>query len=318
MAIHSEVQSAPAAPRRQARPAASRPAPSRRAGRWGGKALTYLVLGLVTLICAAPFVWMLSASLEPLGQIFSWPPHWIPAHPTLHNYTSFVNSGSDIERWFVNSAIIAGSVTILQTLLSALAAYAFAKRRFPGRDLIFYMFLGTMMFPGAILFIPNYIVLKHIPLFGGNNLLGQGGHGWLNSYWGLIVPAIVSPFSIFLLRQFMKSIPDDLLDAARMDGGSELWIFSRVVLPLSRPALAAVAIFTFGYFWQDFLWPLIVINSPNLYTLPLGLGLFVQQNKTVWDLLMAGSVISIAPVVVLFLIFQRQFVQGIALSGMKG
>jgi multiple sugar transport system permease protein len=298
------------------RPAAGKPG-APRVGRSGGRALTYLVLIAVAIICAAPFVWMLSASFEPLGQIFSWPPHWVPTHPSLHNYTAFMSSGSDIGRWFLNSALVAGTVTILQTFLSALAAYAFAKRRFPGRDLIFYLFLGTMMFPGAILFIPNYIVLKHIPLFGGNNLLGAGGHGWLNSYWALIVPSAVSAFAIFLLRQYMKSIPDDLLDAARMDGGSELWIFWRVVMPLSRPALAAVAIFTFGFFWQDFLWPLIVINSPSLYTLPLGLGLFTQQNRTVWDLLMAGSVISLAPVIVVFLVFQRHFVQGIAMSGMK-
>jgi multiple sugar transport system permease protein len=285
--------------------------------RSGGRALTYLVLVVIAIICAAPFVWMLSASFEPLGQIFAWPPHWLPSHPTLHNYTAFLGSGSDIGRWILNSALYAGSVTILQTFLSALAAYAFAKRRFPGRDLIFFLFLLTMMFPGAVLFIPNYIILKDFPLFGGNNLLGQGGHGWLNSYWGLIVPAAISAFAIFLLRQYMKSIPDDLLDAARMDGGSELWIFWRVVLPLSRPALAAVAIFTFGFFWQDYLWPLIVINSPSLYTLPLGLGQFSQQNRTVWDLLMAGSVISLAPVIVVFLVFQRHFVQGIAMSGMK-
>jgi multiple sugar transport system permease protein len=295
---------------------AGRPRP-RRAGRSGGRALTYLVLVVVAIICGAPFIWMLSASLEPLGQIFSWPPHWLPTHPTLHNYTAFLSSGSDIGRWFLNSLLVAGTVTVLQTFLSALAAYAFAKRRFPGRNLVFYLFLGTLMFPPTILVIPNYIVLKHIPLFGGNNLLGQGGHGWLNSYWGLIVPAAISAFAIFLLRQYMKSIPDDLLDAARMDGGSELWIFWHVVMPLSRPALAAVGIFTFGYYWQDFLWPLIVINSPSLYTLPLGLGLFVQQNKTVWDLLMAGSVLSLAPVLIVFLVFQRQFIQGIAMSGMK-
>jgi multiple sugar transport system permease protein len=283
-----------------------------------GRVLTYVILIAIAVICAAPFIWMVSASLEPIGEIFAWPPHWIPAHPSLNNYSAFLNSGSDVGRWFLNSVFVAGTVTILQTFLSALAAYAFAKRRFPARDFIFYLFIGTMMFPGAILFIPNYIILKHIPLFGGNDLLGIGGHGWLNSFWGLIIPAAVSPFSIFLLRQFMKSIPDDLLDAARIDGATEFWIFWWVVLPLSRPALAAVGIFTFGYFWQDYLWPLILIDSPNLYTMPLGLGLFVQQNRTVWDLLMAGSVISIVPVVILFLIFQRQFVQGIALSGMKG
>ena len=304
-------------PQPATRPASTRPRASRILS-WSGRALTYLVLIAIAIICGAPFIWMLSASLEPLGEIFAWPPHWLPAHPTLHNYTAFLTSGSDIGRWFFNSAFVAGTVTVLQTFLSALAAYAFAKRRFPGRNIIFFLFIGTMMFPGAILFIPNYMVLKHIPLFGGNNLLGQGGHGWLDSFTGLIIPAAVSPFSIFLLRQYMTSIPDDLLDAARIDGAAEFWIFWRVILPLSKPALAAVAIFTFGYFWQDFLWPLIVIDSPEKYTLPLGLGLFVQQNKTVWDVLMAGSVLSLAPVIILFLIFQRQFIQGIAFSGMKG
>lgn len=290
----------------------------RRMGRRAGRILTYAILIAGTIICVAPFVWMLSASLEPIGQIFAWPPHWIPSHATLNNYTSFLSGSSSVGRWLLNSMFVSVTVTVLQVFLSALAAYAFAKRRFPGRNVIFFLFLGTMMFPGAIMFIPNYIVLKHIPLFGGNSLAGMGGHGWLNSFWGLIIPAAISPFDIFLLRQFMKSIPDELLDAARMDGAREFMIFRRIVLPLCKPALAAVSIFTFGYFWQDYLWPLIVINSPNLYTLPLGLGQFVQQHNAQWGLLMAGSVISLLPVIVVFLIFQRHFIEGVSMSGLKG
>jgi multiple sugar transport system permease protein len=178
--------------------------------------------------------------------------------------------------------------------------------------------LATRMIPFPVVMIPNYLVLKHIPLFGGNDILGHGGHGWIDSFWGLIVPSIVSGFSVFLLTQYMKSIPDELLDAARVDGASEFRIYSRIVLPLSRPALAAVGIFTFQFFWNDFLWPLILINDPHKYTLPLGLGLLVVQNRSLWNLLMPGTVIATLPLVVIFLFFQRHFVRGISVSGLKG
>jgi multiple sugar transport system permease protein len=166
--------------------------------------------------------------------------------------------------------------------------------------------------------IPNYLVLQHVPFFGGNDAFGQGGHGMLDSYWGLILPGCVSAFGIFLLRQYMRSIPDDLLDAARIDGASEFRIFRQVVLPLCRPALAATGIFTFMAAWEDFFWPLIIVSDPDLYTAPLGLALFVVKNRTAWDVLMAGSVIATLPMVVVFIVFQRQFIQGIALSGVKG
>nr|WP_246211297.1 carbohydrate ABC transporter permease [Phytoactinopolyspora alkaliphila] len=199
-----------------------------------------------------------------------------------------------------------------------MAAYVFAKRTFPGRDTIFLLFLATLMVPPQITLIPNYLVLKHIPLFGGNDILGQGGHGWLDSYYGLILPGSVSAFGIFLLRQYMLTIPDELLDAARVDGAGEFRVFWRVVLPLSGPALAATAIFTFIYAWEDFLWPLIIISSPEHYTMPLGLALFVVKNRTAWDMLMAGSVVATIPVLVIFMIFQRHFIKGISLSGLKG
>jgi multiple sugar transport system permease protein len=175
-----------------------------------------------------------------------------------------------------------------------------------------------MMVPPTVTLIPNYIVLKHIPLFGGNDIFGLGGHGWLDSYYGLILPGAVSAFGIFLLRQYMQSIPDELLDAARIDGASEFKIFWKIVMPLCRPALAAMAIFTFTYAWEDFFWPLVITSDPDLYTAPLGLALFVTKNRTSWDMLMAGSVIATLPMVIVFMIFQRNFIKGISLSGLKG
>jgi multiple sugar transport system permease protein len=174
-----------------------------------------------------------------------------------------------------------------------------------------------MMIPGQVTLIPTYIILKNIPFFGGNNWLGQGGHGWLDSYWGLIIPQVASAFAIFLMRQYMRTIPNDLLDAARIDGASELRIWAQIVMPLCRPALAALGIFTFTYQWDNFYWPLIIVSSEELRTLPLGLALFVVRNRTAWDLLMAGSVVATLPVLIVFLIFQRHFVRGIAMSGLK-
>jgi multiple sugar transport system permease protein len=286
--------------------------------------LAYLVLVPGAILFVAPFAWLISASFQRVGDMFSWPPQWIPEHPTLEGYRTFLGIGPEHAggpqawRWFVNSAFVAGSVTVLQLFFNSLAAYVFAKRQFPGRNVIFMMFLVTMMIPGQITLIPNYLVLKHIPLFGGNDIFGQGGSGWLDSYYGLILPGAVSAFGIFLLRQYMLSIPDELLDAARIDGASEFRIYSRVVMPLCGPALAATGIFTFQGAWEDFFWPLIIVSSPEKYTAPLGLALFVVENRTQWDVLMAGSVIASLPMIVVFLIFQRRFIQGIAISGLKG
>jgi multiple sugar transport system permease protein len=307
------------------------PPQRRRARRPSWKAVAaYVILVPGAILFVAPFAWLISASFQPVGDIFSWPPQWIPDHPTIEGYKLFFGiapeatqgrasrSAEGVERWFINSAIVATSITALQLFFNSLAAYAFAKRRFPGRDLIFLLFLATMMVPPTVTLIPNYIVLKHIPLFGGNDILGLGGHGWLDSYYGLILPGSVSAFGIFLLRQYMQSIPDELLDAARIDGASEFRIFWKVVLPLCRPALAAMAIFTFTYAWEDFFWPLVIVSSPDRYTAPLGLALFVTKNRSSWDMLMAGSVIATLPMVVVFMIFQRNFIRGISLSGLKG
>jgi multiple sugar transport system permease protein len=298
--------------------ALARPVARRRRRPRPSRVLRYVILSAGGLLFIAPFVYMVSSSFQPISELFSYPPKWIPTSPTLENYTGFFGSGHQIGRWIINSTITTGAITVAQLFFSSLMAYTFAKRKFPGRDFLFFLLLATMMFPSQVIVIPNYIILKVIPLFGGNDLAGVGGHGWLDSYWGVIMPNLVSAFGIFLLRQYMKSIPDELLDAARIDGAGHFRIYWKVVLPLCRPALAALAIFTFQFWWAAFFWPLIVVSSPQLYTLPLGLALFQDQNRTAWNLITAGSVLASLPLIVVFLVFQRQFVRGISVSGLKG
>jgi multiple sugar transport system permease protein len=281
--------------------------------------IRYLVLIVLAILFAAPFAYMVSASFQPLSQMFRLPPNWIPDHPTIHNYAAYFGSGRNIDRWLFNSMLVSTVNTVNILFFSSLIAYTFAKRTFPGRDFLFLMGLATLMLPFEVLLIPQYIIMKNFPLLGGNNLLGQGGHGMLDSYWALIAPNISSVFGIFLLRQYMKSaIPDELIDAARIDGAGHFRIYWRVVLPLSKPALAAVGIFTFQFYWSDLLGPLIFISKRELYTLPLGLTTFVLPNRSAWDLIMAGSVLATIPLIVIFFIFQRQFVRGISISGIKG
>jgi multiple sugar transport system permease protein len=292
--------------------------PARRRHLRPATAMKYVLLTVLAILFIAPFVYMVTLSFQPLSDMFSYPPHWIPQHPTVSNYTGFFTSDHPIGRWILNSAFVSTTITVAQLFFNSLLAYTFAKRKWPGRDILFFMGLATIMLPSQVTLIPTYLILKAIPLFGGNSLSGLGGHGWLDSYWGLIVPNIGNPFAIFLLRQYMVSIPDEFIDAARVDGAGHFRIYWKVILPMSKPALAAVAIFTFQYQWQAFFGPLIIINSARLYTLPLGLALFQQQFRSVWNLIMAGSVIGALPLIIVFLIFQRQFVQGISLAGSKG
>ncbi len=280
------------------------------------KAVVYTLLAAGAVLFVAPFAWMVTASLQDVGDMFRWPPSWIPRNPTLKNYTRFL-AAENIGLWLFNSTYIALAITFLQLFFNSLAAYTFAKRRFPGRDMLFLTFLGTIMIPGQVLLIPSYIILKQIPLFGGNDIFGQGGHGWLDSYWGLIAPGAVSTWGIFWMRQYMKGIPDDLIDAAKIDGASEFRIYWQVMLPLSKPAMAASAIGTFTYAWNDWFWPLIITSSDRLTVLPLGLALFVTKNKVVWDIVFAGSVLVTLPVLIMFMLFQRQILKAAALSGLK-
>jgi multiple sugar transport system permease protein len=281
-----------------------------------GKLIVYALLTVGALIFIAPWAWMVSASFQPIGKIFNWPPNWIPEVFTLNNYQKFLKA-EGFFRWVLNSGFLAVIVLTVQMFFNSLAAYTFAKRKFPGRDGLFLLMLGTLMIPGQLFLIPNYLILLRSPLFGGNNILGVGGHGMLDSFWGIIIPYAFSVWSVFFMRQYMKGIPDDLLDAARMDGASEFQIYWKVVMPLCGPVLAAQAIFTFTFVWNDFFWPLIVISDPKLRTLQLGLALFVIKNRTVWDIVFAGSVISTLPVLLIFIFFQKYFIRGIALTGMK-
>ncbi len=281
-----------------------------------GKIVSYLVLLVGAVVFVGPFAWMVIASFKNIGEIFAYPPSWWTSDPTLNSYRQFLNN-SDVPRWFLNSAFVALSVTFLNLIFASMAAYAFAKRKFPGRGFLFLLGLGTMAIPYAVFIIPNYLVLKHVPFFGGNNAFGNGGHGWLDSYWGLIIPAAVSMFNIFLLRQYMRTIPDELLDAAKMDGANHFQIWWRIIMPLTRPALAAVGIFTFTSTWDDFLGPLIVISSSDHFTVQLGLALFVVKNRTAWNVVFAGSVLATIPVLVAFILFQKQFIRGIAVTGLK-
>jgi multiple sugar transport system permease protein len=280
------------------------------------KLVVYILLLAGAVLFVAPFAWMVTASLQDIGNMFRWPPSWIPLNPSFKNYTKFLQT-PNLGLWLFNSVYIAIAITVLQMFFNSLAAYTFAKRKFPGRDVLFLILLGTIMIPGQVLLIPSYIILQHIPLFGGNDIFGQGGHGWLDSYWGLIAPGAVSTWGIFWLRQYIKGIPDDLIDAAKIDGASEFRIYGQVILPLSQPALAASAIGTFTYAWNDWFWPLIITSSDELRVLPLGLALFVTKNKVVWDIVFAGSVLVTLPVLIMFLLFQRQILKAVVLSGIK-
>jgi multiple sugar transport system permease protein len=277
----------------------------------------HLVLILGSLLMAAPFLWMISTSLKPDDQIYAFPPEWIPRVWMWANYANAV-AAAPFPLYFRNTAIFAGGVLVGQLVLCSMAGYAFARLPFPGRQAVFIAVLGTMMVPSQMLLIPLFVMLKHVPLAGGNDLVGIGGNGWLDSFAGLIVPQAATAFGIFLMRQFFLTLPAELADAARIDGASEAQIYWRIMLPLTKPALATLAIITFQGAWNDFLWPLIVTNTEGTRTLQLGLQVFQDQNNADWALLMAATTLVSVPVIVVFLIGQRYLVRGIAMTGLKG
>jgi len=260
-----------------------------------------LVIGMVAVIL--PFAYMLASSLETVAQIGSLTPQFWPNPPQWSNYQQ-VWQQLPIGRFFLNSFVVAVVITLGQLVTSSLAAYAFARLRFRGRSLLFTLYLGTLIIPSQVTLIPNYILIRLLH--------------WHNSYPGLIVPFVVSVFSTFLLRQFFLTIPMDLEDAARMDGASHFQIYRRIIMPLAKPALATVVIFTFLGSWNNFLWPLVVIDSPNLTTLPLSIVAFQGQFATAWGPLMAAATLSLAPVLLVYILAQRYFVEGIALTGQGG
>ena len=266
---------------------------------------TLLILGAVTMF--APFLWMIATSLKEPGEVFAyqkaWWRDWIPTSLVWRNYVKAWHV-VPFARFYLNSIVVVVLTTAGQVATSALSAYAFARLRFPGRDKIFFAYLATMMIPGAVTMIPVFILLKYL--------------GWIDTYKALILPGIFTAYGTFMLRQFFLTLPKDLEDAAKIDGCGYFGIFWKILLPLSKPALATLTTFTFMGTWMNFMWPLVVINSHEKFTLPVGLAYFQSLHHTDWTLLMAGSLMMILPILLLFVFNQRYFVEGIKLSGIKG
>lgn len=269
---------------------------ARKSWAWG------LLLG-ATLLFTLPFIWSISISFQPPGDVFSWPIKLFPDPGTLENYKRLWTE-IPFARWLLNSTLVVVIVTIANLFLASLAGYTFARLRFPGRDLIFYMFLATLMIPGHITLVPKFMLLNKL--------------GLINSYPGLFMPGLVQVFGIFLMKQFFETLPVELEEAARIDGCSRFQTFWTVILPISRPALVALGIYTFQGTWNDFLWPVIVTTTQDMYTLPLGMAMFRYEFKVEWTMLMAGSIMIALPMLIIFLTFQRLFIQGAASSGLKG
>jgi multiple sugar transport system permease protein len=277
---------------------------SRRTIRWG-RGLVWFLLCSGALMMTLPFLWMVSTSLKETAQVWVFPPQWLPNPVRWQNYTEALTI-LPFGRYALNTLFITFVTTLGVVLTSSLCAYGFARLQFPGRDLIFMIVLTAIMIPYAVLLIPHYIMFRSL--------------GWIDSYLPLTVPVWFGggAFNIFLLRQFFRTIPAELSDAARIDGASELGIYWRIIMPLAGPALATVAIFTVLNTWNDFLGPLVYISSQDKFTLALGLAQFRGLYATQWQYLMAASTVVVVPTLVLFFLAQRYFIQGVVLTGMKG
>ncbi|MGQ9628843.1 MAG: carbohydrate ABC transporter permease [bacterium] len=267
------------------------------------KFFLFAFLALIAIIMVAPFAWMVSSSFKPIGEVLRYPPRWIPEKFTLANYPA-VFKEAPFARFFLNSIYVASVVVVGCVFTSSLAGFAFAKYSFRGRDAMFLIVLSTMMIPFQVIVIPWYIIMKFLH--------------WIDTYWALIVPSLNSAFGIYLMRQFITTIPTDMIDAGHVDGCSEFRIYWQIILPLSKPALATLSIFLFMWNWDSFFWPVIIINSTHMRTLPLGLSLFRSEHGTLWHLIMAGTVVSVLPTLIFFLIAQRRLIEGITLTGLKG
>jgi multiple sugar transport system permease protein len=273
-----------------------------RARRIAGSAANHLLLYALAFLTVAPFLWMVLTSFKGLQEIFAYPPTWWPERFTTANYADAFRA-APFGRFYANSLFVAVAVTLGQLVTCSMAAYAFARMQFRGRDVLFYLFLGTMMVPAHVTMIPSFMILHWM--------------GLIDSYGALILPGLASAFGTFLLRQFFLTLPKELEEAAFIDGCGRFRVLWQIVLPLARPALATLAVFTFMGVFNDFLWALVVVNSQELYTVQLGLAIFRDRYSTEWGPLMAGSVAATLPVLLLFFVAQKHFIQGIALSGLK-
>lgn len=273
-----------------------------RAVRWAARAGLYLALYAGAAIVLVPFVWMVLGSFKPEMEFFRNPDSLLPVNPTPQAYFD-VWSAIPLGRFFVNTVIFAGGVTIISLFFDSLAAYALARLKFRGQKFLFWVVLLVLMVPFQITLVPLYLTVSQL--------------GWLNTFAGLIVPRATNAFGIFMLRQFFLTIPRDLDEAARIDGASEFRIYWSIILPLSKPALGALALFHFMFNWNDFLWPLVITTTQDMRTLPAGLALFIGSYSVQHTLLLAAATITLLPLLAGFLVAQKQFIQGIASTGMR-
>jgi len=276
------------------------PAGRRRTGsRWWLHVV--LTLGLIAML--TPFAWMILGSFKTDAEIRRHPTEFLPREPTLDNFTTLFGR-LDFTTFFINSIVVAVFVTVGNIVFCSMVGYALAKLQFRGKKLLFALVLGTLMVPGVVTFVPLFVLTANL--------------GLVNSYPGLILPFLITPLGVFLMRQFMLGLPDELIEAARIDGASEWRIFLRVIMPLCGPAIATLTILTFLASWNNFLWPLVVATTEDMYTLPVALALYsVGQNAARYGLMMAGALVVVVPVLIVFVVLQRHFVQGIALTGIK-
>jgi multiple sugar transport system permease protein len=277
--------------------------PSLAARQRTAKIVLYVLLLIGAAISLLPMVWMVSASLMPSGEASTFPPHFLPSTVTFEHYVSLFTRLS-IGRYLFNSALIAIIVTTTSLMINGMAGYAFAKLRFRGRDRLFKALSGGLVLPVQVAMLPLFLLLKNM--------------GLINTYWGVIIPGMSSIFGIFLVRQYALAIPDEMLDAARVDGASEFRIFWSIVVPGIVPILATLAIWTFLATWNDFMWPLIVLSDESHYTLPVALANLAGEHVQDTELMMAGSVITIIPVMLVFLFLQRYYIQGVMAGSVKG
>jgi len=271
--------------------------------RMTSKFTVYLALFFGAILMMLPFYWMIVTSLKSRPEILTYPPTFMTANPTLESYEDLFRL-VPMGRYVANSVIVAVSVTLTNLFFCSLAGYAFAKHKFWGREKIFLLLIGSMMIPWQVNLIPGFIIVKQL--------------GWLNSFAGLIVPPMAGAFGVFLMRQFIREVPDALIEAAKIDGYGEFRIFWELILPLCKPALATLGIFTFMQQWNNFIWPLVIIHQSKMRTIPLALSVINSQFGNNFGMLMAGAAVSTIPMLIVFLIFQRQIIKGFTFSGLTG
>jgi multiple sugar transport system permease protein len=282
----------------------SMPTVSGRRGISSGQLLVYGVLVVTTGISLFPLYWLLLTAFTPTESSIKLPPDLIPLNASLVNFERLFSRAPQVWNWAANSLLIALSVSVFHIFFDTLSGYAFAKKRFPGRKILFGMIISTLLIPPQVTLVPLYLLVRQ--------------YGLINNIWGVILPGFADVFGIFLMRQYIQTLPTELEEAARIDGCSEPGIFWRIILPLSKPAIAALAIFTFVRSWNAFLWPLIVLQKTATYTLPVGVASLQEEFVVDYGIIFAGAALAAVPMIIFFLLFQRYFIEGVRLGALKG